>query len=82
MTMSGHEHDTAPLSLDAALSAAGVDPMSFFPLPDPAASGFTLDQLWPRAEPMVSAPTGDLDSQAPTAQKPDWMRAMTPRANG
>ena len=46
--------------------AQEVDPMSFFPLPDPAAAEFTLEQLWP----------SQAGGKSALAEAPAWMRAM------
>jgi hypothetical protein len=57
--------DPAELSLKGA-SAAGIDPLSLMPLPDPSASGFTIDQVWPR-QAIESTP-----NQGQKA-RPDWL---------
>lgn len=42
-----------------------MDPLAFFPPPDPAAAAFTIDQVWPRQGPTGVAP-------APAAE-PAWL---------
>jgi hypothetical protein len=61
----GAEKNHTVLS-SAAGPVEGADPMSFFPLPDPSATQFTLEQVWPDASGKKTA----LESA------PAWMRAM------
>lgn len=65
--MSGHDPFPLPVSVTSSDGLEGVDPLSLFPLPDPGASSFTIDQVWPR----LDTPRAD------GAAKPAWMAALT-----